>query len=94
MSTTSDPAKLGLEKAIDDLLNSMNSVMPDSKEYSQMADQLIKLYNLKGVDSPKRVSPDVLLTVLGNLFGIVLIVGFEQRNVITSKALGFVLKLK
>lgn len=95
MFTPSTPAmKTGLEKAIDDLLNEMNSVSSDSEEYSKMVDQLVKIYNLKDVDRPKRISPDTLATVLGNLAGILLIVGHERANVVTSKALGFVLKLK
>jgi len=85
--------KSGLEKAIDDLLNEMNSVSAESKEYVIMTDQLVKLYNLKSLDEKKRVSPDQLLLVTGNLLGIAMIVGHERANVVTSKALNFVMKL-
>lgn len=37
-------------------------------------------------------SPDTLLTVAGNLFGILLILNFEKLDIIRSKALGFVIK--
>ena len=42
----------------------------------------------------RRVSPDTMAIVAGNLLGIALIVGHERMNVVTSKALGFVLKSK
>ena len=38
------------------------------------------------------VSPDTIMTVAGNLIGIVLILKHEELNVITSKALSFIMK--
>jgi hypothetical protein len=38
------------------------------------------------------VSPDTIAVVAGNLLGIILILGYEKADVITTKALGFVLK--
>lgn len=86
--------KTGLEKAIEELHIEMNSVTADTEQYSKMADQLVKLYKLREFDSPKKVSPDTLVLVGGNLLGIALIVGHERAHVVTSKALSFVLKLK
>jgi hypothetical protein len=40
------------------------------------------------------VKPDTLALIAGNLAGIAIILSFEQVNVITSKALGFVAKLR
>lgn len=39
-----------------------------------------------------KISPDTLLIVGGNLLGILLILNFEKADIITSKALSFVLK--
>lgn len=86
--------KSALEQAIDELLLAMTEITGDSEEYSKMADQLVKLYKLKEIDAPKRISPDTLAIVLGNLAGIICIVGYERANIVTSKALGFVLKLR
>jgi len=86
--------KSGLEKAIDELLKEMDTYDGDSESYSLLADQLVKLYGLKEIDKPKRISPDTLAIVIGNLAGIAMIVGYERANVVTSKALNFVLKLK
>jgi hypothetical protein len=86
--------KSGLEKEIDVLLLSMRHIDKDSEQYAKMVDQLNVLYKLKEVDIPKRVSPDTLAIVAGNLLGIILIVGHEKAHVVTSKALNFVLKLR
>lgn len=84
----------GLQRTIDDLIAQMSLHSGDSDEFSKMADQLTKLYSLKEVDSKRRVSPDTLAVVAGNIVGIILIVGHERMNVVTSKALNFVMKLK
>lgn len=88
----SDPT--GLEKAIDQVLLDMHGLMSDSKEYAAMATQLQKLYNLKALDKPSRVSPDTLAIIAGNLAGILVIVVYERTHVVTSKALSFILKLR
>lgn len=84
----------GLEKAIAEVLREMSQHSSDSQEYAKMADQLTKLYSLKEIDTPKRVTPDTLALVIGNLAGIILIVGHERAHVVTSKALNFVMKLR
>lgn len=84
----------GLQKAIDRILAQMDTVSADSEEYSRLADQLSKLYTIRRENAPDRVSMDTLAVVAGNLAGIALIVNFERLNVVTSKAIGFVLKAK
>jgi len=81
--------KSGLEKTINELIEKMRTVEPDSKEYATMADQLVKLYNLKEVDSKRKISKDTLIVVVGNLAGIGLIILFEKEHVMSSKALQF-----
>ena len=80
----------GLEKAIDQLLSEMANFSGDDDEYAKMVDQLDKLYKLKALDKPDRVDANTLAIVAGNLAGIIIIVGYESRNVVTSKALGFI----
>lgn len=48
----------------------------------------------KDLDAPNRVSVDTWAIIAGNLAGIVLILGYEKANVITSRAIGFVTKLR
>jgi hypothetical protein len=83
-----------LEETLDQLMLEMSYVPCDSDEYAQMTDQLQKLYSLKETDSKSRLSPDTLAIVAANLAGIVMIVGFERANILTSKAINFLLKLK
>lgn len=89
---SSTATAVNLDQAIDKLLFQMDNVNGDADEYAKMADQLVKLYKLKEVDSKKRVSPDTLAVVAGNLLGILVIVGHEKAHVMTSKAIGFVMK--
>lgn len=81
-----------LEKEITRVLDQMQSYSAEDEEYSKMADQLEKLYSIRHEAKPKKISADTLAIVAGNLFGILLIVGFEKSNVLTSKALNFVMK--
>lgn len=81
-----------LQKEIDRVLTLMSEVSPGSTEYTDLADGLAKLYALKELSSKSRVSKDTLAIVAGNLAGILMIVGHEKAHVVTSKAIGFVLK--
>lgn len=89
-----------LETAITRLLADMAKVSCDSDEYAKLTDQLSKLYKMKEVDakirreSSNRVSPDTLALIAANLTGIVMILSHERMNVIGSKALSFVSKLR
>lgn len=83
-----------LDNAIDEALAQLSTVTVDSDEYSDMLTQITRLHKLKEQPASKRVSPDTLVLVAGNLAGIVLILGYERAHVVTSKALSFVLKAK
>ena len=92
MITKKTPTQTGLDKAIELVVEQMTDASPD--ELTKLADQVAKLYKLKEIDSPWRVSPDTLILVAGNLVGILLILNYERLNIVTSKAIGFVMKLK
>lgn len=81
-----------LEQEIDSVINTMSYYKPDSNEYAAIAKNLETLYKAKSHDRCRHVSPDTIATIAGNLLGIALILGYEKANVITSKALGFVIK--
>lgn len=82
-----------LENEIERLLEALKNMDPAKDEnYSDVADQLKKLYPLKEVDSKRRVSPDAWTAAATNLAGILLILNFEHAHVMTSKALSFVMK--
>ncbi len=85
------------------LLNKLYEQMTDVdnplsiEEFAKINDQYIKLYVLDEIDtksnSSKRVSADVVATIMANLAGITLIVGHERAAVITSKALPLIKNL-
>lgn len=79
-----------LNKAITKVHEQMAEESAESEAFVTMADQLVKLYAQKEKIPSRRISSDTLVTVSGNLLGILIIVGYESRNVVTSKALGFI----
>ena len=89
----SKPEKSGLDLAIDNILSEMQGFTADADEYDKMTVQLERLYKLKEIDRPERVSRDTMAVVFGHIFGIAMIVGYERTNILTSKALTFMLKL-
>lgn len=81
-----------LEKEIDNLLDEMSLIKPSSEEYKKMTENLEMMYKAKSHERVRHISPDTIAVVAGNLAGLVLIMNFEKANVITTKALGFVIR--
>jgi len=81
-----------LEREIDSILDIMSQIPPDSPQYTTMAKNLETLYKAKLGDKNNFVSKDTIAVIVGNLLGIALILGYEKVNVITTKAIQFVLK--
>jgi hypothetical protein len=92
MKKTKRDKRTNLEKVIDSALEGMSQLEPNSKEYTAIANNIEKLYKVKLEERSQRISPDTIAVVAGNLLGIALILGYEKANVITSKALGFIIK--
>lgn len=85
-----------LDAEIDKIILDMQNMHYDEPAYTRALEKIGAMQNLKKTDNnqSKEISPDVALGVAGNLAGILLILNFEKLNVISSKALGFVLKTK
>jgi len=83
-----------LEDAIDRVLSEMLEYGPDHEDYSNNIGYLERLTALKTNTRRQRVSPDQMALVAGNLLGILVIVAYEQKHVMASKGLGFVMKAK
>lgn len=81
-----------LDDAIDSVHARMTYLGPGSDEYSDLLDHLERLRKLKAESRFKRPDPNTIILVAGNLLGILVIVAYEQKHVMTSKGLGFVLK--
>lgn len=87
-----NPAKL--QDLIDLVQTQMLSEDANSEEFREMADQLERLYAMKKSNTSSRLSPDTAVAVAGNLLGIGLILNHERLHIVTTKALGFVMKTK
>ena len=94
MFTKKNSETTDLQNAIDALFAEMSKTDPKSDEYSIMVTNMSTLYKLKEVDSTQRVSAETVATIVANLAGIALILGHERANVVASKAVSFVMKLR
>ncbi len=80
-----------LEKEIDALVKDLGNTAFEDKEYATKVEQLGKLMDIQK-KKKVRISPDTVAIIIANLAGIVLILGYERAHVITTKALGFIIK--
>jgi hypothetical protein len=83
-----------VDKEITRTILVMQEKEPDSKEYSDLLERLGRLQKIRQEEKPDQASTDTLLTVGANLLGIVLILRHEELNMITSKALQFVMRTR
>jgi hypothetical protein len=86
--------KTPLETLIDDQVQKLAEVGLHDEKADAILTRIEKLHKMNTAQRSNRVSPDTMVTVAANLVGIALIIKHEHVNVITSKALGFVPKLK
>lgn len=91
MFTKTKPEPTHLEKVIDLTLSQLEDLGPETEEFAKVVTQLSELHSML----PKKeafMKPEALIAVAGNLAGILAILSYERVNVVTSKALGFVMK--
>lgn len=79
------------DEEVDRLMGELAKWPVNSDNYQTALEALERLYELKG-KKKFNVSPDTVAVVVGNLAGIVLILNHERLHVVSSKALGFVLR--
>lgn len=92
MKLTKRDKRTNLEKEIDTVLELMSTVDSRREDYDVMVNHLKTLYEAKATEKSKHISPDTIAIIAGNLLGIALILGYEQTNVVTTKALGCILR--
>lgn len=86
--------KSKLELAIDDVLSEMSNHSTTTEEYGKLLARLKDLHKMQADEKPSRVSPDMMVQSAVYILGIAMILRHEEFNVITSKALGFVPRLR
>lgn len=87
-----------LQKAITALISQLDDHDASTEEYTTMVSNVKVLVEARqleeATDKPNRPSADTMLSVGGSVLGILMILGFEKANVITSKGLSFIPKIK
>lgn len=83
-----------LEEECIRVLSELRLSQTDSPEYAKLLSSVERIHGLMDTKKPSPVSRETLLTVGANILGILLIIKHEDVNVITSKALGFVLRVR
>ncbi len=74
-----------VDTLIESVLSEMRMMGVDSEEYSTLMTYLERLHAIKAKESQAPVSRDTVALIVGNLMGILLIVAYEQKHVMTSK---------
>lgn len=82
-----------LDEEIIRTIDELGYMDPHSKEYKDALTNLERLYLMKNGEK-SQIDINKMLMIGGNLLGIGLILVFEKSDIITSKALGFVNKIK
>lgn len=86
-----------LDAEITAILTKMRELEKDSKEYADLIERVSKLHKLKTEEAPrpKKISPDTMLIVAANIFGILWLARYERNNVIKApNAMRNVIKVK
>lgn len=91
--------KRSVKRTIEELIleesAKLEKAEPSTDEYWAIYNRLEALIKLQGTAGPKfKISPDVLLTVGGNLLGILLVLNYEKIGYISSKAFSMIVKPK
>ena len=84
-----------LEDQINDCAQELKNLTADDESYVKTSKAMFALIAERDkIKSQKRLSPDTVALIVANLVGIGLILGYEHAHNLTSKAIGFVSKLK
>jgi hypothetical protein len=86
-----------LDETIENLISELAGLTTGDEAYNNSVSSLKTLMELRIADKAARkpsVSPDMMTSVVGHLLGIGMILGFEKANVLTSKSLTFVQKIR
>ena len=81
-----------IEVELDRTLIQLKAERVTDEEYAKTLSLVERLHKMLDKEKPASVSKDTMLTVAANLVGIILILKHEHVNVISSKALGFIMR--
>lgn len=81
-----------LDEEIQTVISNLAFIHPKDEDYETVAANLERLYTIRGLKTKNRVSPDTIAIIAANLLGIGLILHYEKLDVISTKAMSFVMK--
>lgn len=81
-----------IDREIGCVLKEMSTIGVTAEEYPVMMTYLERLHALRLKERREPISRDTIALIAGNLMGILLIVAYEQKHVITSKGFGQVIR--
>ena len=89
-----DKLERTIDGEINHVLDTMSNMKHITEEYEIAAKALKLLCEARSKPAANRLSAETLVTVTANLLGIMLIIKHEQFNVMTSRAMGLIIKPK
>jgi hypothetical protein len=86
-----DQGNESIEREIASVLDQMETIGVMDERYPIMIGHLEKLNDIK-TKNRSQINLDTLALIGGNLLGIILIIAYEQKHVITSKGLSQIIR--
>lgn len=83
-----------LEQETERVLRILNGQEIGSQDYVKTMKALTDLHKMREEETPNPVSRDTLAIVGANLLGILMVIRYENVNVIVSRAMSMILRLK
>lgn len=81
-----------LDEEIKTVTGNLAFIHPKDEAYEVVAANLNRLYEIRDLTTKSRISPDTVAIIAANLLGIGLILRYEELDVISTKAMSFVMK--
>ena len=81
-----------LELAFDRAVRDLKNYDIGSEEYERTLDRAIKLHKMLSEERSSYVSKDTMAVIAANLLGLIIIVKHEYANVISARAMNWLIK--
>lgn len=81
-----------IDEEVKRVVSQLGTMAVGSPEYETAVKQLETLCRARNYKSSSAISADTIVLAAANILGILLILNYEKAGVVTSKALGFILR--
>lgn len=90
MTTKLDEPKKNIDTEIEHILTKLESLPPESEEYTIAAKNLDTLCAARSYKTNTWLNYEVLIPAAVNILGILLVLNFEKVGIVTTKAMSLV----